>query len=117
MSAELTPLGELQVAMGDVFADCLTSDEVATMLMRRGITGRRENMFCCPVANLLNDALPGYVITVYDDSINICDDTELFGSIRLPSFVETFVTRFDEGEWPQLVATDPETDEETDEEE
>lgn len=79
-----------------------TADGIAAHLHAKGIRGVRENAEYCPIANWLRTLgfVGPYVAPDY-----IAVDQESW-SVPTPGPVADFATRFDRGEWPELVLDD-----------
>ena len=79
-----------------------TPDAVAAHLQQLGITGVRQDNFCCPVARYL-----GRVTNIDDPAVEpgLVEGFNGNGEFReceTPDAVGAFVIRFDNGEWPEL---------------
>jgi hypothetical protein len=74
-----------------------TADEVSLFLKAKGITGKRKESTCCPVANYLisQGGHPG--ASIYGNYIppNTMD-------VHTPKPVFEFILAFDEGQYPEL---------------
>lgn len=82
-----------------------TSDGIAAHLAAKGIRGVREMPGCCPVANYLTEA-GFHLVEVNDDEVSADEERRC---IDTPANIASFVRRFDDGEWPELVS-EPEDD-------
>ncbi len=102
--------GELRQALR-LFLETLgrTADDVAANLLRWGVRGDRDHVYDCPVCRLVALAIStlpdpewhrpcveGFFLTVADDPAHI--------TVVMPQPVQEFITRFDAGEFPALVA-------------
>lgn len=87
-----------------------TADGIANHLIVEGIRGVREMPNCCPVANYLTRA-GFHLVEVTADEVTADEVTADDGwrRIETPNGVASFVLRFDQGEWPELV-DEPEAD-------
>lgn len=105
---------ELAIATITERLDRLPSDpdHVAEYLLALGYTGRRNSAaHRCPLARYLSDNLAGVAVRVddLDDQISVLDG-DLTGRLvhiepLLPGLT-TFIRRFDDGEYPDLLEVD-----------
>jgi hypothetical protein len=82
-----------------------SADGVARTLHQVGITGRRDSLCGCPVANYLCDrtGLPGIEVTQAEVLVDLPDGTS--GTVFTPRPVAEFITRFDLGAFGYLDAS------------
>jgi len=79
-----------------------TADAIAARLGAQGCRGARENAEHCPIANWLRTL--GFVGPYVAPDYIVVDQEER--SVPTPGPVADFTIRFDDGEWPELVADD-----------
>jgi len=93
-------LADLIAALGD------TADAVAYHLAEAGITGRRADATCCPIANYLRRAEPCFdLVDVYGDVIDVYTITGYSATLTAPAAVNEFVKVFDfENGYPHLIS-------------
>ncbi len=83
-----------------------TADNIADFFEASGIRGRPEYEDDCPVVNWINPILEptGERVEVFQYFVRICDcDKEII----LPESVAEFIVKFDKGEYPTLIESDP----------
>jgi hypothetical protein len=80
---------------------CTTSDEVAALLEREGITGARGSNLDCPIARYLNVKL-GKAVFVGPFSCSLRGAVDYAPT---PVVVARFIGQFDAGLYPQLIDT------------
>ena len=84
-----------------------TSDEIAATLRNKGIKGRRGQHQDCPIYHFLAEQDFAWIVCgafLYrppeqPPSLAFCYWTQM----RLPDCVRTFIARFDDGDFPDLV--------------
>jgi hypothetical protein len=91
-----------------------TSAAIASALAQRHVTGKRNDPSWNPLANYLRGALPASFVTVTRDRIETerCSRKSScvgaawsksdFGGMSPPMHVVEWLTRWDEGLWPEL---------------
>jgi hypothetical protein len=82
-----------------------TADGIAAYFIEQECRGKRRHASCCPVANYLTGI--GYDdATVSRFDINVWTDDSDIDEMEAatPEQVAEFVERFDQGEWPELIA-------------
>ncbi|WP_433297431.1 hypothetical protein ACQP2F_41010 [Actinoplanes sp. CA-030573] len=93
-------IAELITDLGD------TPDAIAYHLAEAGITGRRGEATCCPIAVYLRRAEPGIDwIGVFDDAIDVLTETACDLHLNVSDAVGEFVALFDIERYPHLIGT------------
>jgi hypothetical protein len=91
----MTTTTELEQALAELGN---TADEIAVALIAKGMRGHRKIGTCCPIATYLGSTFDAPEVT--ENSIAIGRLEEPW--IHTPHHVVEFITRFDDGEWPEL---------------
>ncbi|MEU7907942.1 hypothetical protein [Actinoplanes sp. NPDC049118] len=91
-------IADLIAELGD------TPDAIAHHLAEAGVTGRRADATCCPVANYLRRAEPCITdVDVYGDTIDAWTVTGVLAHVLAPDEIHEFVTLFDTQRYPHLI--------------
>jgi hypothetical protein len=81
-----------------------TSDAIAAVLDAKGIKGFRAHSHCCPIANLVRSEVGCHYLEIGGAWADIVivkgDDADAFD---IPQRVVNFVSRFDMGDYPNLI--------------
>lgn len=79
-----------------------TADGIADRMRALGIKGKRQDDYCCPIANFLMGK--GFEEACVGESwIEVCDDDSGSEEADTPPAVSEFVSRFDAGVYLDLV--------------
>lgn len=76
-----------------------SADEIAAALEKVGCSGHRQIQECCPLANYLKRMGAGSYVAV-----GVAQAVGDFGVVDLTGAQTAFVTGFDSGKYPQLIA-------------
>ena len=93
--------------VADLIADLGdTPDAIAYHLAKAGISGRRADATCCPIANYLLRAEPSFdLVDVYGEVIDVSTRTGHTTSLPAPAAINEFVKVFDfENGYPDLIS-------------
>jgi hypothetical protein len=91
-------IADLIAELGD------TADAIAYHLAEAGITGRRADAMCCPIAVYLRRQVPCIdSIAVFGDSIDVNTETGDSVTLTAPDEINEFVTLFDTQHYPHLL--------------
>ena len=112
---EVTTKGELAIVVGGAFEPFSGPIELADHLADLGITGKPGQCELCPLSILLTAMMDGRTVRVYHDDVATDTDDDHVVCVDLPWVAASFITRFDEGEYPYLIERDPDDDEPSDE--
>jgi hypothetical protein len=91
----MTTTTELKQALAELGN---TADEIAAALIAQGMRGTRKNGLCCPIAAYLSVSFDAAEVTENTVAVDGRNQTWL----PTPEHVVEFITRFDDGEWPEL---------------
>lgn len=112
---EVTTKGELAVQVHGAFEPFCGPIELAGYLADLGVTGRRKESGCCPLANLLTAMMDGRPVLVGNMDVATYDDDGRTIEVALPWVAQSFIDLFDRGQYPYLIERDPDDDEPSDE--
>lgn len=91
-------IAELLGELGD------TPDAIAYRLAEAGITGRRADARCCPIAFYLRHAEPDFDwVEVYGEVVDVCTTAGHAVSLNASDAVYEFVSLFDIERYPHLI--------------
>lgn len=86
--------------------DSMGADEnqIANTLKTMGITGVKDVVDACPIANYLCGLYPNQYVSVGPYTTYIAKDrySTPIASVRNPEKIKQFINKFDNGEWPEL---------------
>lgn len=111
---EVTTKGELAVQVHGAFEPFNGAMELAEFIADLGISGPLKHTCTCPLARLLTAMMDDRVVMVSPKDAAVIDDAGHTVEVLLPWVAQSFVARFDEGEFPYLVERDPDDDEPSD---
>lgn len=112
---EVTTKSEIAVQVHGTFEPFSGPIELAGYLADLGVTGRRKESGCCPLANLLTAMMDGRPVLVGNMDVTTYDDDGCLIEVALPWVAQSFIDLFDRGEYPYLIERDPDDDEPSDE--
>jgi hypothetical protein len=92
-----------------------TADDIAAHLAAKGIRGAREDSCNCPMVVYLTSLDFDRVNVTLSRILARAQPGGALVDVRTPWWIAEFVHRFDEGEWPELVAELPDDETTTEE--
>lgn len=112
---EVTTEGELAVQVNGAFEPFSGAIDLAEFIADLGIGGPPRRTRTCPLARLLSAMMDGRTVMVGTTDVMVTDDDGHRVEVPLPWVAQSFVLRFDAGEFSYLIERDPDDDEESDE--
>lgn len=79
-------------------------DEIAEFLIIRGHRGRPCNADLCPIARYFK-TINGSVLVGHNKLYTVLEERPEFEKVDLPESVKLFIGEFDDGRYPELVAS------------
>jgi hypothetical protein len=101
---ELSAEAQATLAALGTFDGCQTAEDVANVLRERGIKGTRLSGFSCPMALFLDQETGNSVHLVCAQSVEV-SGRGVSWSTETPPSVKSFILAFDDGKFPDLIAT------------
>lgn len=93
-------------AMLDILSGLDNPDEVAELLSRNNIKGKKGNPLCCPIAKLFREKVGGTPsVGVWSISYPSDDPKMVRDWYYLPNAVGCFINRFDSDVYPELMSS------------
>lgn len=112
----MTRKGDLAAIVDRAFGEFTTADEVAEFLRTDGVYGSRNNGATNPVAKYLVNEGATTLLWIWDTGAHYLDESRRAHDYPLPTCVQSFISAFNEGQYPELIRDDG-TDDDSDEDE
>lgn len=109
MNVETTPAGELSDLITTTFGNMRYADDVAVFFVNQGITGKRMDSRCCPVATFINRELERFSASAGTRTLSVYNDSGQ-DVVLTPNALTRFMAAFDNGLYPELQRDDDEDD-------